>query len=144
MFRVSLVQAGRDGVFEDREILVVDRVQALLFDEFPQSLNEIEVGGIGRQIQQFDAEGCGQIKHQMTLLVARIVEDECDRDIQAQRRNPAQQFANAVGIDVGVVGDHDQLMGDGVQGPQHIEALPPCRRADEQACKAPQQAEIWR
>ena len=41
MFGVSLGKAGRDGLFEKIEIVVIFRVQAFLFDEFPNTLDKI-------------------------------------------------------------------------------------------------------
>ena len=46
---LRLCQALNDGGFEGREVGVVGGVQALLFDELPQPLNQVEVRGIGRQ-----------------------------------------------------------------------------------------------
>jgi hypothetical protein len=43
-------------VFENREIFVINGVQALLLYEFPKPLDQIEVGRIGREIQKLNAK----------------------------------------------------------------------------------------
>jgi hypothetical protein len=50
---VSLRQALDNGDLERSEVGVIGGVQALFFDELPQALNQVEVGGIRRQKPQF-------------------------------------------------------------------------------------------
>ena len=57
---MSLAQAVANGHFEVFEVGIVDGIQALLFDELPQPLNEIEVRRIRWQVESFDLQGLGQ------------------------------------------------------------------------------------
>lgn len=90
MAGVGLGEARRDGLLEEGEVLVIGRVQTFLFDEFPKPLDEIEIGGIGRQVQHLDAERFGQIHDQPTFLIAGIIENERDRNGQSAGGDTAQ------------------------------------------------------
>ena len=52
-----------------------------------------------------------------------------------------ESLTATLGVDVGFMGDGDQLMGDGIEGTEDIEALPPGTGFAKQAFKAPQKAE---
>ena len=54
---VGLSKASGDGLFEDGEVVVVDRIEALFFDELPKPLDAVEIGGISRQEKKLDATG---------------------------------------------------------------------------------------
>lgn len=41
---MGMGQAVSNGVFEGIEISMVNGIEALLFDEFPEPLNEVQVG----------------------------------------------------------------------------------------------------
>jgi len=43
---------GIDAVLEFFELIVVDAIQYQLFDEPPQAFDQIQVGGIGRQVKE--------------------------------------------------------------------------------------------
>jgi len=49
-------------MFEIRKAAVIAGIQALLFNEFPEALYQIQVGRIGRQEFQFDVQGDGILK----------------------------------------------------------------------------------
>ncbi len=54
MLRVRLTQARHDRCSEGRKVLIVLGIQALLLDELPQSLNQVEIGRIRRQKTELD------------------------------------------------------------------------------------------
>ena len=57
------------------ETVVVAVSQGALFDQFPQPLDEVEVGTVGREEEQFDVE-CGRLEFdQLTTLVTGVVHD---------------------------------------------------------------------
>jgi hypothetical protein len=76
--------------------------------------------------------------YQGTALVAGIVQDEGNGDLQPQFNQLTQQLANTLGVDVGQIRDGDDLMRDRIQGPQDIEALPPARGFDPAPGKTPE------
>ena len=45
---------GVDAIPERIEVVIVGAIQYLLFDESPQAFDQIQVGGIGRQVKEFD------------------------------------------------------------------------------------------
>ena len=47
---------GIDAIPEGVEFVIVGAVQYLLFDESPQPFDQIQVGRIGRQVKEFDAQ----------------------------------------------------------------------------------------
>src|SRR6201995_1438808 len=69
---VGLSKASGDGLFEDGEVVVVDRIEALFFDELPKPLDEVEIGGISRQEKKLDAKGEGKIPDQPTFLITAL------------------------------------------------------------------------
>jgi hypothetical protein len=73
---VDLGKASGDGLFEDDEIVVVDRIEALFFDKLPKPLDEVEIGGISRQEQKLDAKGEGKIPDQPAFLITGVVKNE--------------------------------------------------------------------
>ena len=50
----------------------------------------------------------------------------------------AEQRADALGRDIRFVGEEVNLATDRIQRPQHVETLPPRRRAEEPPCETPQ------
>src|SRR3954466_8941274 len=54
--RRQVGQAPVDGGRASREVLVVCRVQRLLAQEPPQPLDQVQVGRVTRQVQQFDLQ----------------------------------------------------------------------------------------
>ena len=45
-----------DGLLEGVKVLIVGAVEAFFSDEFPQAFNQIEIGGVSRQKQEFNPE----------------------------------------------------------------------------------------
>lgn len=62
--------------------------------------------------------------NEIAFLIASIVKNEGKGHLRVECAQFIEQLTNRVGIDVGVVGDHDELMGDGIQSAQDIKALP--------------------
>jgi hypothetical protein len=50
MNSVGILKARRNSEFERRKIRIIDRVETLLFDEFPKALNQVQVWGVSSQI----------------------------------------------------------------------------------------------
>src|ERR1700739_1058906 len=90
---VCLSRGSADGLFEDGEVVVVDRIEALFFDELPKPLDEVEIGGISRQEKKLDAKGGGKIPDQTTFLITGVVKNEGDGHGEAQSGNTVKEFA---------------------------------------------------
>ena len=60
-------------------------------------------------------------------LVAGVIQDHGEGSLRRQRREFVEQRAHAAGIDGGSVDDRDDLLGHGLERPQHVEALPPSK-----------------
>ena len=54
MCGVRLCYTLNDGGSKRGEVCVIRGVEALLFDEFPQPLNEVKIRGIGREETQLN------------------------------------------------------------------------------------------
>lgn len=134
---MRLAQALLNGRLERGEVGVVLGIQTLFLDELPQPFNQVQIRGIRRQVEQLDVEARRHRRHHRTFLVARVVQHQSNGHTQVQRRQLIQERAEALGVDVGVIGNRDEFMGDGVQGPQDVEALPPRWGLDEHAGEAP-------
>ena len=135
-------QTGLDSLLEQLKVLVIFRIQALFFDEFPQTLNQIEIGGVGRQKEDFDAQISSLLKHQPTALIASIIHHHSHRQSQPEQSYLLQQCTDTGRRDVAVVGHGDKLMRDGIQGTQDVEALPSAGRTHQDACETPEIAQI--
>jgi len=130
-------QTVLDRLFEQLKVLVIVRIQALFSDEFPQALNQIEIGGVCRQKEDFSPEMSGPLQHEPTALIARIIHHHGNRGGEAKQSDLLEQFAHAGRVDVAVIGHGNELVGDGMQRPQHIEALPSAGRTHQHAGKTP-------
>ena len=130
-------QTVLDRLFEQPKVLVIVRIQALFSDEFPQALNQIEIGGVCRQKEDFYPEMSGPLKHEPTALIASIIHHHGNRGGEAKESDLLEQFAHAGRVDVAVIGHGNELVGDGMQRPQHIEALPATGSAHDHAGKTP-------
>src|ERR1700754_569469 len=95
---VGLSKASGDGLFEDGEVVVVDRIEALFFDELPKPLDEVEIGGISRQEKKLDAKGEGKIPDQPAFLITGVVKNEGNGHGEAQSANtePALMWVSLV------------------------------------------------
>jgi hypothetical protein len=71
--RGALGEAVLKGRLKGGAVGIVRGGEALLFDKLPQALNEIAIGGIGREGQQFEAPGPGQSLPEQTTLIAGLV-----------------------------------------------------------------------
>lgn len=129
-------------MLEQCKVLIVCGIQTFLFHEFPEPLNQIEIGRVGRKKEEFDIQIPGFLHHQATVLVASIIHHECDWSLQAQQGDLLQERAHAERIDVALIGHGDKLMGDGIQGSQHVEPLSPTGGPHHHTHNTPQPAQI--
>ncbi len=130
-------QTQGDGLLEGVKVLIVGAVEAFFSDEFPQAFNQIEIGGVSRQKQEFNPQSSRLLHHEPTALIARIIHHHGHRGGEAQGGDLLEQFAHAGGIDVAVIGHGNELVGDGMQRPQDIEALPSAGRTHQHAGETP-------
>ena len=102
---------------------VIMGMQAAFFHQLPEPFDQVELRRIRWEKQQFDLQGGGGVLHQPTALIAGVVQNDGDRNRQGQLRQLAQQLTDAGAMDVGLGGDGDQFVGDGVERPQHAEPV---------------------
>ena len=130
-------QTLSDGPLEQFEVLIIVTVETFLAHETPQALNQIEVGRIGRQKEEFDAQLLGSLEHEPTALIASIIHHHGNGGLQAKESDLLEQFAHAGRIDVAVIGHGYELVADGIQCSQDIEALPPTGGTHDHAGETP-------
>lgn len=139
----SFVQTGRfrqtvlKSPLEQLKVFIIGRREAFFSDEFPQAFNQIEIGGVGRQEEDFDQEGSSPLQHEPTVVIAGIIHHQGHRGGEAEGGDLFEQFAHTGGVDVAVVGHRDELMGDGMQGSQHVESLPSTGSTHDDASETP-------
>lgn len=75
------------------------------------------------------------------MLIAGVVHDQGDRPWQACRDNLTEQQAHGFGIDVLRVGYAMHLVGNGIQGRQHIVTFATGGARDEQPDQTPQKTQ---
>ena len=135
-------QTVLESVLEQLKVLVIFGIQALLFDKLPYALNQIEVGRVGRQKEEFYPQMSSPLDHQPTVLIASSIHHHGHRPWQPKQGQFLQQVAHTARGDVAVVGHGHQLMRDGIQGTQDVEALPSAGRTHQDACETPEIAKI--
>ena len=135
---MGLCQAVGNGLLEVLKVSVIRRIQTGLLDKFPYALNQIQVGRVRGQVQEFNLERGGHGRDQRTFLVAGVIQDQGYGHPQVQRGQMAESLTHRARVNVGVVRHRDQLVGKGVQRHQDIEALAPRWRPDKHADKAPE------
>ena len=74
--------------------------QAALFDQLPQTFDQIKIGAVGGQEEQFDVQSLRLLAHQFTALVACVVHDEGDGDVRVLFSDRGKKFTHALRIDV--------------------------------------------
>lgn len=61
------------------------------------------------------------LPNEVTSLIASIVQDEGDRAVRKLGSEFDEQLLDGFSSDVTVIGDHHQLVADGIECPEHIE-----------------------
>ena len=117
--------AGVDAILEGVEVIIVSAVQNLLFDEPPQPFDQIQVGRIGGQINEFDALFLGLVGNRLAFLVSGVVQHQSDRAAGARIGvgNFVQELGKHPLVDVGVVGHRNGLMSYRVVSAQDVVTL---------------------
>jgi hypothetical protein len=141
---LRLRQALGEGGFEGCEVGIVGGIQALLFDELPQPLNQVEVRGIGRQKTDLKVEAGGEGDNLRTALRASLGEHHRQRNPELARGYLSQERTDLGGSNGGVVGNSEEFLGDRVERPQDVEALPARWGAHEQPGDRPEEPQEWR
>ena len=76
---MGLGQTVGNGLLEVVEVSVIRGIQTGLLDKLPQTLDQIQVGRVRRQVQEFDLERGGQGRDERTFLVAGVIQDQGNR-----------------------------------------------------------------
>jgi hypothetical protein len=74
------------------------------------------------------------------FLISRIIQEQSDDFSRMFLSQLSQQITNTQSVNVRIVRDGNNLMGDGIKCPKHVKAFSSCRRIDEATLKAPQEA----
>jgi len=117
---------------------VVFAVKSLALDEFPQPLNQIQVGRVRRQVQQCDLQFRCQCLDRGVSLILRVVQHERDGALQSTAGDFTKQLTHRVRIDNRYVGHGNQLSCHRVPSSQDVETLPTRRSPNEQPRERPQ------
>lgn len=122
----EVVQDTLDGDTKLRK----GRVEAIAGDvraqKLPESLDQVEIRGVGRQEQQGNVEFLRQFLHPMRALVAGIVPHHEDGDgtVGMGHTECVQQLADHLGITRHRILNHHEGLVVGGIGPTHVEAIP--------------------
>ncbi len=112
--RILVFQGFHDRFFEGFKRGIIATMEALGFDEFPKSLNEIQVGRGSRQPQEREERDMEafRLRHDMMMaLVPRMVEHDGDGMIVESSGPFLEEFNDTGTINVGFLRDGDDLMG---------------------------------
>lgn len=89
-------------------------MKRLLFDELPKALNQVQIGGIGRQKEQLNLEGKGQVDDKPTMLIACIIQHEGKRFLREACAQELEQANHTVRVNVGIIGHGEDFQGERV------------------------------
>ncbi len=70
------VHAGGDGLAKLRKCFVIVGIQALGFDEFPQTFNQVEIRRIGGEKEELNVELGRLFQDEGVALIADIIQDD--------------------------------------------------------------------
>ena len=74
-------------------------------------------------------------------MVACVIQHQGDRDCEVERFDAIEQGADTGGIDIAGIGDRDNFLGDSVDRPEDVEALPAAGGFNPDTSEAPQRRE---
>jgi len=96
VFAGDVCEATVDRVAKVGERIVVAAVKDIAFDEFPEPLDQVEVGRIRWQELQLNIERRREVNDQRAVLIASVVQHESDWSFPAEGRDLVEQFAHRV------------------------------------------------
>lgn len=137
----ELIQAVVDGGSEIGEGVVMAAVQGFFLEELPQAFDQVQVGRVTGQEQQFDGQARGEVLHEGAALIACIVQHQRDRAGEVPCGDLLQQFAHRCRGDVGRVANRQDFVSHGVPGGQHVVAVATGCGADEHSQRGPDAAQ---
>jgi hypothetical protein len=97
------------------EVFIISRIETFLFHEFPQSFDQIEVGRVRWEKEDFNIQTSSNILDILTPLIPSIIHNERDGDLEPESSYFFQELAHTHRIDVRVIGHRDELMGHGIE-----------------------------
>jgi hypothetical protein len=100
----GLGEAVGDGLLEQVNVFIVGAVETFFAHEAPEPLNQIEIGRIGRQKEQLDAQLAGSLHYQSTALIAGIVHQQGHRRGETEGGDLLEQVAHTAGVDGALIG----------------------------------------
>jgi len=114
---------------------IVLSIKGLLLDEFPGPFDEVEVGGIWGGETGRDPRFFGTAKDKVAVLIPGIIEDDMDGypGCGIVLLDLFQKGADGFSVDVIVIGKDSELVRNGVDSAQHIDAVAPCGGRQEEA-----------
>ena len=120
MYGRCLFNTIHDRLLKRCTIRIVLRVQTLFFDKFPEAFNQIQVWGIGGQVEQLNPQRLGNRLHECTPLIAGVVQDEGDWKARVCARQQKQQLTDGLRRNIREIRDGQDLVRDSIQRGQHI------------------------
>ena len=120
---MCFMQAVDHGVAEALKLGVVAGIKALLFDKFPETLNEVEIGPIRGPEEEFHLKLGGKLPDQLRGLITGVIQDQRHRHLEIETGNLAEEIADTLAVDVSVMDDGNQFMTDRVKCSEHLEPL---------------------
>ena len=117
-----------------QEEVLSQRMQGVQLPTSADSMKQLQASVLSDLI---DAQLPGQLEHEPTALITSIIHDHGNWGGEAKSGDLLKEFTHTGGVDVAVIGHGDELMGDGMQGPQHIETLPATGSAHHDADETP-------
>ncbi len=137
MAAAGIGQTIADRLFERPKLGIIPPMEAVGLYKLPEPCDEVAVGGIRRQPEPGHREAFRLGHHSGMALITGVIQHEGDRQIRELLRQFFQERDHAVTVDGGVIGHRDDLVRDRGSGPEHVNALTPGGRRQQDPGKTP-------
>ena len=119
---------------------IIARIEALFTDKPPKALDQVQMGRIRREIEEFNPKICGILLHERTPLIAHIIQNNGDREAIPTGREFCEQLTDGVSRHGGLVDDGNEFLGQGIYGTEHIQAMTPGWTGEKEPGETPEPA----
>ena len=119
---------------------IIARIEAIFADKPPEALDQVQMGRIRREIEEFNPKICGILLHERTPLIAHIIQNNGDRESIPTGREFCQQLTDGVCRHGGLVDDSNEFFGESIHGTEHIQAMPPGWTGEKEPSETPEPA----
>ena len=125
------------GAHKSCEGFVVSISQTLCFNEPPDTLDQVEVWRVDREVEKVDPEGLSEVHDPPVSLVSRVVHYQCDFLCGVGCTDLGDQLADGIRVDRSGGPHADEVVVPCLHRAKDVVSLPPAPGRDEDPGKGP-------